>query len=280
MQRVFDCYYPGRGFPSVSTTGRSCSLSCKHCAGRYLEGMVPATGPDELLSFARALAESGGSGLLLSGGSDPAGRVRLDRFVPAIREIKDSTPLKINAHVGLTPRGELEGLVASGVDTFSVDVYGDDETVHEVLGVRAGAQDYIGVVRDLIDLGAEVAPHICVGIRGGRTGHEHDAVRAVARLAPKTLVFISFIPTRGTAYESCPVPSGEDVVSVIRGARSALPGTRLLLGCMRSKRDRSWEVDALRAGLDGMVLPSDETVRAASALGYAIRKKGTCCALA
>ena len=280
MQRVFDCYYPARGFPSVSTTGRSCSLSCKHCAGRYLEGMVPATGPDELLSFARALAGSGGSGLLLSGGSDPTGRVRLDRFVPAIREIKDSTPLKINAHVGLTPRGELESLVASGVDTFSVDVYGDDETVHEVLGVSAGARDYIGVVGDLIDLGAEVAPHICVGIRGGRTGHEREAVRMLARLSPKTLVFISFIPTRGTAYESCPAPRGEDVVSVIRGARSALPGTRLLLGCMRSKRDRSWEVDALRAGLDGMVLPSDETVRAASALGYAIRKKGTCCALA
>lgn len=279
MERVLECYYPGRGFPSVSTTGRYCSLSCRHCAGRYLEGMVPVSGPEELLSFAKALSDSGGQGFLLSGGCDPTGRVKLESYLPAIRAVKATTGLKINAHIGLATRGEIERLVGAGIDSFSVDVYGDDGTVREVLGIPARAHDYAAVVRDLIDLGASVAPHICVGVRGGRTGHEHAAVGMLAPLAPKTLVLISFIPTRGTEYSSCPPPSGEDVVSVVRHARSELPRTRLLLGCMRSKRDRSWEIDAVRAGLDGMVMPSEGTVRAASELGYTLRKKETCCAI-
>lgn len=279
MKRTLDCYYPGKAFPSVSTTGQACSLSCKHCAGRYLGNMVPVTHPDELVTFARSLADSGGAGFLLSGGCDSEGRVRLGRFAPAIREIKATTPLRVNAHVGLSPQSELGSLVDSGIDAFSVDVYGDDETIAEVLGIRARAGDYISVVQDLMDLGANVAPHVCVGIRGGKTGHEHAAIDMVSRLSPETLVLISFIPSKGTAFETAAPPRGEEVVSVISYARSALPDTRLVLGCMRSKKDRSWEIDAVLAGLDGIVLPSEETVRAAAAMGLTIRSRETCCAL-
>jgi uncharacterized radical SAM superfamily protein len=131
-----------------------------------------------------------------------------------------------------------------------------------------------------MDIGAPiVAPHVCIGVRGGALGSEMVALRMLEPISPTTLVLISFMPTKGTAYESRPPPSGEDVISVIRGARSILPRTRLLLGCMRSRRDRAWEPEAVFAGLDGIVLPSAETVRAASALGYTIRKKDVCCAL-
>jgi hypothetical protein len=279
VQKFLDCYYPGKGFPSVSTTGRSCSLSCKHCAGRYLEGMAPVTEPDDLVEFASALADSGGSGFLLSGGCDAKGRVGLGRFAPAIRAIKATTGLKVNAHVGLAPRGELEMLFASGVDTFSVDVYGDDETIAEVIGIPAKATDYASVVRGLMDIGAHVAPHVCIGICGGVMGHERAAIDMMAPLAPEALVLISFIPTKGTGYASRRPPAGEDVVSLVSYARARLPRTRLLLGCMRSRRDRSWEIAAVRAGLDGIVLPSEETVRAVATLGYVVRKKETCCAL-
>lgn len=281
MRRVLDCYYPGRGFPSVSTTGAACSLRCKHCSGRYLEGMVPTTDPEELMSFAKSLHEAGGEGILISGGSDEGGQVRLDRFVPAIRWIKESTALRINAHVGLTPREDLEVLVESGIDAFSVDVYGDDETISEVLGISARARDYVSVVEDLMELGASmVAPHICVGLRDGGQSGEMAALRMLAPLSPRTLVVISFAPTKGTAYESRPPPSGERVTTFIKAARSTLPDTRLLLGCMRSRRDRSWELEAVLAGLDGIVLPSEDTVRAASARGYEVRKRNTCCAFA
>jgi uncharacterized radical SAM superfamily protein len=92
-------------------------------------------------------------------------------------------------------------------------------------------------------------------------------------------VLISFIPTKGTEYESRLPPRGDDILSVIRAARSMLPQTRLILGCMRSRRDRSWEGDAVLAGLDGIVLPSAETLKVASSMGRTVRKKVTCCAI-
>lgn len=280
VKKVLDCYYPGRAFPSVSTTGTSCSLRCKHCSARYLEGMIPATEPAELLSLAHAVADAGGSGFLVSGGSDARGRVALDSFLPVIKEIKATTSLTINAHIGLSRKKDLRELVGSGIDAFSVDVYGDDETVREVLGIPAKADDYLSVVKDLMDLGAPtVAPHMCVGVRGGELVGEMAAVGKLAALSPRTFVLISFIPTKGTEYESRAPPSGDAILSVIRAARSAMPDTRLVLGCMRSRRDRSWESDAVSAGLDGIVLPSTAVVDAASASGRTVRKKVTCCAI-
>jgi len=242
--------------------------------------MVPATEPEELLSFAHTLSDAGGKGFLLSGGSDERGQVALQRFVPAIREIKATTTLRVNAHIGLTAREELGELVDAGIDAFSVDIYGDDETINEVLGLKASAKDYVSVVESLKELGAPiVAPHICIGVRGGVLGGEMAALKLMEPLSPSTLVLISFIPTRGTAYEARPPPSGEDIMSVIEVARSMFPRTRLLMGCMRSKRDRSWELRAVLAGLDGIVLPSDETVKAMSSMGHTIVKKDTCCTL-
>lgn len=238
------------------------------------------TDPEDLLSFARGLADAGGEGLLLSGGCDPGGKVALDKFVPAIKEVKATTPLKVNAHLGLTPGDSLRDLVSSGIDAFSVDVYGDDETIREVLGLEVKAAEYVDIVRRLKELGAPtVAPHICLGILGGKPRAERAALRSLAPLEPDALIVISFIPTRGTAYASCPPPGGADIVSFVADARVELPDTRLLLGCMRSRKDRSWEVDAVLAGLDGIVSPLESTVAEVSARGFLVRRKNTCCAL-
>jgi len=279
LAKTVTCYYPGREFPAISTTGGECALSCKHCSGRYLEGMIPAVTPDELLNVSESLVSENGQGFLLSGGCDERGRVRLADFIPAIEEIKSTTSLRINAHIGLTPKDELRRLVRSGIDAFSVDVFGDDATVREVTGLDARAEDYIEVVRGLKAEGAPlVAPHICAGIQAGRLGGEMRAIQSLREAGPDVLVVISLIPTRGTPYADVPPPSPEDVISVVAEARNTLPDTRLLLGCMRSKRDRSWEVEVALAGLDGIVLPSEATVSALRKTGHSIRKVRTCCA--
>lgn len=280
MSRTVECFYPGRSFPAISVTGRSCSLDCKHCSGKYLESMIPATTPDELVGVAEALAERGARGFLLSGGADSSGRVPVSEFIPAIREIKSTTDLKINAHIGLSPRSEIRALVESGIDSFSVDLYGSDETIRDVLGLRAKASDYFEVISNLNDAGAPVvAPHICVGIHGGELKGEFGAIESLVRMPPKELVLISLIPTAGTAYGAAPAPDKDMMVSVIRKARAALPNTRLLLGCMRSKRNRSWEYDLVAAGLDGIVLPSADTVERLRKEGRSIRKRSVCCSM-
>lgn len=279
MQGTIECFYPGRGFPAISVTGKACFLDCKHCARKYLEGMIPATTPDELIDVAEALAERGAKGFLLSGGVNSSGKVRVPEFVGAIKEIKSTTDLRINAHIGLASTEEIKALVGSGIDSFSVDVYGSDETIEEVLGLGARTEDYLRVVEDLKAQGARVAPHICIGIHGGKLKGELLAVERLRKIEPELLIFISLIPTRGTAYQSVAPPSKDMVVSVVRHAKKELPGTMLLLGCMRSKLDRSAEMDIISSGLDGIVLPANSTVEALKKNGYAVRKRSECCSL-
>jgi len=242
--------------------------------------MIPSNTPEELLDVSEALAERGAKGFLLTGGSDSKGRVPLSDFLPAIREIKFTTDLKINAHIGLSSKGEIEDLVRSGIDSFSVDLYGSDETIREVLGLRAKVGDYADVISHLYKAGAPVvAPHICIGIHEGGLRGEFDAIASLKKLAPNVLVMISLIPTAGTAYENAPAPSKEMMLSVVRRARDDLPDTKLLLGCMRSKRNRSWEYDLVVAGLDGIVLPSASTVERLKGEGYSIKKRAVCCSI-
>ncbi|MGQ9587851.1 MAG: radical SAM protein [Thermoplasmata archaeon] len=261
-------------------TGRSCSLDCKHCSRKYLDGMIPATTPADLLAVAEALAERGAKGFLLSGGADSKGRVRVAEFAGAIKEIKSSTDLRINAHIGLTSLEDIQKLVESGVDSFSVDVYGSDDTIHEVLGLDARVDDYLAVVEELKSCGARVvAPHICIGVHRGRIRGEPNAVELLKRIGPDVLILISLIPTKGTAYQGVAPPDKEMLLSVVEKARMDLPDTKLVLGCMRSKMDRSSEADLVRAGLDGIVLPATNTVERLRSDGYIVKKRSVCCSL-
>ena len=244
-----------------------------------MEGMIPATTPSDLLDVAEALAERGARGFLLSGGSDETGRIGIMEFADAIREIKATTDLRINAHIGLADTKEIKHLVGLGIDAFSADVYGSDETIREVLGLDARVEDYIRVVADLKGCGARVAPHLCIGIHGGAMRGEMAAIERLRRLEPEALILISLIPTKGTLYQSASPPSNEMIASVVRRAREELPTARLLLGCMRSKLDRSAEFSFVSEGLDGIVLPSSSTVDRLKKEGYIVKKRSVCCAI-
>jgi len=278
VQKAVECFYPGGNFPAISVTGSECALDCKHCSRKYLEGMIRATTASDLLSVAEAIAERGASGFLLSGGVDRNGRVPLAEFADTIKEIKVTTDLRINAHIGLSNEREVDCLVKSGIDSFSVDLYGSGETIKEVLGLDTTPEDYFAVLGNLMNAGAPiVAPHICVGIHGGELKGELKVIDRLSMNPPDVLVLISLIPTKGTAYESVPPPGRDAVLSVIRKARQDLPETKLLLGCMRSKLDRSSEYDFLDAGLDGIVLPATRTVERLRAEGVSVKKRAICC---
>jgi uncharacterized radical SAM superfamily protein len=278
VEKAIDCYYPGKSFPAISVTGKDCALDCKHCARRYLEGMVPATSTEELLEVARTLSARGTKGFLLSGGVDETGKVPIADFLPAIKEIKATTRLRINAHIGLSPTAEIVDLVQAGIDAFSVDIYGANSTIRDVLGLQASVDDYFRVLRDLIEQKAYVVPHICVGIHAGKVDGELSALETLSEFEPQTLVLISLIPTRGTAYQNVEPPSKDDMLMVVKAARRLMPRTRILLGCMRSRSNRATEYEAVMAGVDGIVLPSLETVKRLEEDGFSIRIKDECCA--
>ena len=70
-------YYPGRKFPSFSTTGNFCNLNCPHCRGKYLQGMEETKTAEILYEKAIELESRGGNGFLLSGGCDKIGRAHV-----------------------------------------------------------------------------------------------------------------------------------------------------------------------------------------------------------
>ena len=279
VKRTVHFYYPGKDFPSVSVTGDDCSLECKHCSGHYLKHMVDAATPDRLLDFVHSRNDI--SGFLLSGGCGPGGKVDFNPHLDAIKRITSETDLVLNVHTGMVDLETAEALRTAGLDLASVDVVGDPDVAREVYGV-APAVDPVDCLKALREAGfSTIVPHVCIGLLGGGLSHEFKALEMIeeAGIEPDGIVFISLIPTKGTEYEASPAPTPEDVFSVVSYARKLFAKTPLLLGCMRSKKERDTEIAALEAGADGIVLPSKETKEWVQEKGYDIEEHRTCCAL-
>jgi hypothetical protein len=254
-------YYPYPKFPAISITGSWCALRCKHCLGRYLEGMIPLRSPSEFKEFCVKLERRGGVGLLVSGGCDHEGRVPLERFYDALRWVKENTELIINVHTGLVDEERAEEIASTEIDIASIDIVGSEETIRGVYGLKATVEDYRETLINLLETSIPVvAPHLCVGLDHGRIVGEGEAIKILQDAKPKEVVFIVFTPTRRTPMEDVKPPSPADVGKVIALTRLLLPKADLSLGCMRPRTEREkLEMLALRAGVNKMVIPSKKT---------------------
>jgi uncharacterized radical SAM superfamily protein len=268
-------YYPIPRFPPISLSGAACELQCSHCDGHYLGGMLPATTPEALVERCRVLAQDGAIGVLLSGGSDENGKIlNLASMTGAIRTVKRETNLILNVHPGLIDATTAQNLT---VDFASLDIPSDD-VIRRVLGLDATTADYITAYRNLRAADIDVVPHVTV-----YTGDEARLLREIAADdAPRVIVVIVFSPTRGTLMADEPAPGPEVVARVVTEVKATFPDTEIALGCMRPRsralRD-AIEVAALDAGVSRMELPSQRTLRYATARGYAIAQFDACCAL-
>jgi len=259
-------YYPGKKFPSISVTGNRCGLSCPHCDGRFLEGMVSISKPNELFEFALKLEKSGGTGFLLSGGCTKDGKVPIENFLTALSKIKDATQLSINVHTGL-PTGEMvEGLINAEVDAISYDMIGSKETIEKVYGLDATPKDYKEGYLMLKNAGLEVAPHITVGLNGGELDGEFKAIEILENT--KKIVLNSLIPN-----DFGKTVSKKDFFSVMEHVDQS---TDIILGCMRERGRHDMEIKALKLGAKGIVLPSKKTENWAKK-NFDMEKVEKCC---
>ena len=228
---------------AVSVTGAECALHCNHCDGHYLQHMVP-------VGAARPVLESGEyTSILLSGGADRDGRLPLIEQLPFIEWVR-GRGIRINAHVGLQPREDMR-VLAPLFDQVSLDYVWDDDTIHEVYHLDRTGADYLDAARGWVeafagDSSAEtqarahrrVNLHLTVGLKGGVLAGENAAIDSLVAFRPASLVFLVLIPTEGTAYGSVPVVPVEAVESVFSHARTALPSTDLILGCMHPRAEQ------------------------------------------
>jgi uncharacterized radical SAM superfamily protein len=131
----------------------------------------------------------------------------------------------------------------------------------------------------VVDAGLAVVPHVVVGLHFGQVQGEDDALAMAARypITALAIVVVRPLPTAG-ARKRAPCP--EEVARVLARARLALPTRPLLLGCARPVGDESRAIEAyaLRAGVNGIAFPADQTVQLARALGLCPRPEELCCA--
>ncbi len=264
-----DIFFFREPFTPISMTGIRCSLACKHCGSYYLRHMIDGS-DGKLFSEASRLSKDGAKGILLSGGSASDGSVPSYEKASEILKIKKNTQLKISAHTGIV-NGSQAKTLSKFLDMALIDVLGDDETIHDILGLDAGAKDYQKTLEYLSEAGIPLAPHIIVGLDNGKLKGEFRALEMVRKFNPAVVVIVVFIPTKGTAMEGISPPALSEVVSVIAKAREMFD-VPLSLSCVRpGGRYRSMlDKYAILGGIDRIAVPTRNAYAVSRELGLNI----------
>jgi hypothetical protein len=266
-------------FPSLSVTGSACALKCKHCNGRVLSTMFPATTPKELIDLCLKLKNEGAIGCLISGGCLPDGSVPLNRFVGAITKIKRDLGLTIVVHTGVIDLSLARRLREAGVDAALIDVIGSDETIGEIYQLKVKVEDYDRSLRALHESGIPLVPHVLVGLHYGRLMGELQALKMISKYSPSAVIIIAFMPIRSTPMEKVNPPAPEDIAKVLVTARLMMPQTPMVLGCMRPKGEHRAKTDtlAVEAGVNAIAFPAEEAIHLAQSMELEIAFSSLCC---
>jgi len=275
-----DYYYSSpSAFPSISVTGSSCALKCKHCDGRVLNTMFPALSPKELVSLCTKLKNEGAIGCLISGGCLPDGSVPLNRFTDAISEIKRNLDMTVVVHTGVVSRPMAEKLKEAEVDAALIDIIGSDETVKEVYQLNVKVEDYDKSLETLHEVGIPFVPHVLVGLHYGKLKGEFQALQMISKYQPSAVIVIALIPIHGTPMENVKPPSPEDITKVLLSAKLMLPKIPLVLGCMRPKGKHKVKTDtlAVKMGVNAIAFPVEEAIKLANSMGLEIVFSSLCC---
>ncbi len=266
-------------FPSISITGSSCALKCKHCNGKVLGTMVPALTPEQLFDVCAKLKNNGAVGCLISGGCLPDGSVPIDKFTDAIAKIKKKLGLTVVTHTGVIDYSTAKNLKEAGVDAALIDIIGSDETIREVYRLDVSVEDYDLSLRAFHESGIPFVPHVLVGIHYGELKGELEALKMISRYSPSAVITIAFMPIRGTPMEKVIPPEPEDIARILVSARLLMPKTPSVLGCMRPKGEHRINTDmlAVRAGVNGIAFPVEEAIRLAESMNLETSFSSLCC---
>jgi uncharacterized radical SAM superfamily protein len=266
-------------FPTISITGSSCALKCKHCGGKVLNTMISAPTPEELINVCLSLKEKGALGCLVSGGCLPDGSIPFDKFIDAIAKVKQDTGLTVIVHTGVIDVSTATRLRKAGVDAALIDVIGSDETICEIFQLNVKVDDYRSSLEALRKAGIPTVPHVLVGLHYGKIKGEFQVLKIISEYAPSAVIVIALMPIHGTPMEKVNPPTPEDIAKVLVTARLMMPRIPVALGCMRPKGDHRIRTDALavEAGVNAIAFPTEEAIHLAESIGLEITFSSLCC---
>jgi hypothetical protein len=267
-------------FPTISVTGKGCTLKCKHCGGKVLETMYPATTPEKMFKLCKELKEKGALGCLISGGCLPGGSVPLSKFVDTIKKVKSELGLTIFVHTGIINFSMAQKLKDAEVDAALIDVIGSNETIKEIYNLDVNVKDYENSLKALNKAKIAFVPHVIVGLHYGKLKGELRALKIISKYNPSALVVIAFMPIHGTTMAKIEPSKPSDIARVLTIARLMFPKTPLVLGCMRPKGSHRIETDvlAVKTGVNAIAFPAEEAIKFAENQGYKTSFSSFCCA--
>jgi uncharacterized radical SAM superfamily protein len=280
------CYIPGmfsyfdeKGkYPAISLTGKECALECDHCGGKLLEPMIEAREPDKLIDLCKRLEEKGNTGVLISGGCDPKGRLPWQNFVEAIKAIKSETNLKVSVHTGLIDLETAKILKGAGVDQALFDVLWSEELMSKVYHLEVGFDKIVETMEAITGAGLDFIPHVVVGLMYGKIDGELKALEMIAKYKPKLAVIVALMDLEDTKMLNVPLPTPEDIARIIATARIMMPDTEISLGCARPRKDQpKIDIMAVEAGINRIAIPTEQGLERAKELGLDIQMEKTCC---
>jgi uncharacterized radical SAM superfamily protein len=255
---------------AVSVTGAACSLGCSHCGGHYLRHMVDIKNLEARLQWQKP------SSLLISGGCDSTGQVPL---ASCLEQVKNLGEFRLNVHPGVCDQQAAQK-IARLATVVSFDFVIDDQAISQAFKGTWTQEDYIRALRALASGQAEVVPHILVGLRKGAVVGEYEALDFLFSEGVTRVIFIVFIPTKGTLWEKVPAPPVEDVAKLLAWTRVKRPSLDISLGCMRPTGQYRRDLDTLAvlAGVDRIVMPHPQALALAESKGFRIVRREECCA--
>ncbi len=267
-------------FVSISTTGTACALNCDHCQTKVLTSMVSLPGSGgSLYELCARLQEKGARGVLISGGSDREGKVRLLNHIADMIRIREELGLVLRVHTGLIDEATCAALAEVELDGVMVDIIGDLETIRDVYHLDSRPEDYEQLLQWFDDYRLPAIPHIILGHYYGEMRGEWNALEIVRRHPPKVLVLVILMPLTGTPMAGVTPPSLDEIGAFFHTARAALPEVPIQLGCAKPLGPIKKEIDmlAIEAGFNGIAYPSEGVVGYAEQLGIKTRFINACC---
>jgi len=268
-------------FRAISITGTQCELMCDHCEGELLKSMDEGPSKEAILEWGRRVADAGGRGILMSGGSDDTGRVPFtEQHFEAMSELKEMG-LDVIVHTGLLKDGEAERLAEAGVDMALFDMIGSDRTIAQLYHLDRTVEDYVDTLQALKGAGLEMGPHVVIGHHYGEIDGEYHALRELVEAEPEAIVFVVLNPMFDTPMEDAEPPDPEDVARIVAMGRVLAPETRITLGCAKPAGEYCREVERLAfdAGANVISYPLDETVDYVEENGFDHEFRDACCCL-
>lgn len=276
---MFSCNGTSGKYPALSVTGSECALQCEHCRAKILSPMIQVTEPGLLVKKCVQLEKNGNFGVLISGGCDEEGRLPWEKFIPALREVKMKTGLKVSIHSGFVDDETALRLKGAGVDQALIDIIGDDETYRHIYHLESGVERLIASLEALERTRLPIVPHIVCGIFDGEIRAEVKAIDIISKFHTELLVMVSLMRVQDTPMWGVDPPPAEAVAGLIAQARLKMPGPQISLGCARQRGDNAIEVLAIDAGINRLALPSEAAVNRARYYGLEVKYQKTCCSV-